>query len=81
MLDAVRRQQQKSNQYTKEFSRLDCRFDQSEFKVDDSRPQIESRFKQLFNEEIQMASSSNRDVTPILPFQPLLPRQQTASFQ
>lgn len=80
MLEAVRRQQQKANQYTREFSRLDCRFDQSEFKVDDNRPQIETRFKQLFNEEMKMASGLRRSAAPILPFQSLLPRQQTASF-
>jgi hypothetical protein len=81
MLEAVRRQQQQANQYTREFSRLDCRFDQSEFKVDDNRPKIETRFKQLFNEEIKMASGSGLNAAaPILPFKSLLPRQQTVNF-
>ncbi|KAI6184331.1 3'-5' exonuclease [Aphelenchoides bicaudatus] len=77
MLEAIHKRQQKTNKYSREFSRLDCRFDQSEYKVDDERPKMESRYRQLFNDDIKMASSSNRTAASMLPFQSLLPRQQT----
>jgi len=40
--------------------------------VEDSRPRIESRFQQLFTENLEMISSSSHSATPILPFKPLV---------
>jgi hypothetical protein len=73
-LETVRANQQNANRYTKEFARLDCRFDQSEIKVDEVRPQISTRFKQLFNEDLKMAKSSVTN--PILPFKSFTANQK-----
>lgn len=77
-LETVRSNQQNANRYTKEFARLDCRFDQTEIKVEEVRPKIPTRFKQLFNRDLKMAKSSV--VNPILPFKSFIPSQKQVSL-
>jgi hypothetical protein len=78
LLEAARKRQQSINQFTKEHVRLDARFDQSEFKVDEARPSTQVRFKQLFNEPL--ISRLKRSANPTLPFTNVVQQQVPVSF-
>ncbi|KAI6196513.1 hypothetical protein M3Y94_01118300 [Aphelenchoides besseyi] len=81
VLDVVRNPQLQATRYTRTTAKLDCRFDQKEFKVDDQRPSIEKRVLELFkNSEIQF-DKPLRKPQPLLPFRRVYKRTTEKEHQ
>ncbi|CAD5216359.1 unnamed protein product [Bursaphelenchus xylophilus] len=55
------------NRYTREYARLDSRFDQREYKVDEERPDRGERISTMFQDTIRLSVAKSKD-HPLLPF-------------
>ncbi|KAI6242997.1 Alg9 mannosyltransferase domain containing protein [Aphelenchoides fujianensis] len=67
ILESIRARQLQANRYTSEVARLDCRFDQNQFKVDDRRPSFDERVAALFEGRSLEITIGEKKKQPLLP--------------